>query len=516
MLRLWFRNHPYWLFCIVLLVLFVPLVCRLPALNDLFVHAATIERLRADFWHPRDPMVDAPGLGNPYFSPYMVFWAAIAKITGWGTFVVLRIAALSNLVLFLGGFGLYVRAISRRKWAPVWSLLCCFFLWGTSFIYWSGFISLPSLIASLAYPSTFAVGMSLVAWAALHRMISGPRSGREFTCLSVVIVIATVTVLLSHQFTALGTCIYAAFVVIRVGRCISRRIWLALASIVVLSTLLVLAWPWYGLFSATGGVQSFNDVHEPLYRDLVGRYGLLLLTLPALYVRFRADRQDPLVWSVLACSVIYAAGGISDQFFLGRILPTAAILSQIAAGVALAEWMADGARGWKRAYPGVIMVALGAGLVFQSGTLNLIVPGSYPSALDARFHSRMTKGDYTWIRKHVDFGETVMTVNWDARVMAPGYGVFTVMTAWPDPTLGPAEKQRRVDSGTVFRSKTSVAQRAQIMKRYDAHWVIVTRKHKAVIANDPHFVWVAVRPDTGPREETMSNGPQELYRFVGS
>lgn len=510
----WLRAHPYWAFCVVLVALFVPVIIRLPALNDLFVHAATIERLRTDFWQPRDPMVNAPGAGNPYFSPYMVFWGAIAKITGWGTFVVLRVAALFNLLLFLGGFGLFVAVFSRRKWAPVWSLFCCLLLWGTSFIYWSGFLSLPSLIASIAYPSTFAVGLSLAAWAALHLLLSNTRPTVEIVALTAFIAVAAVIVALSHQFTALGACMYAGLVVVTKWRSIRWRTWVALILAAGMAVVLILLWPWYGLFQATGGVEAFNHVHVPLYKDFVGRYGLLPLALPALFLRLRFNHRDPLAWTVVICMALFTIGGISGQYFLGRIFPTAALLSQIAVGVVVAEWLAAGARGWKRAYAALICVALAAGLLFQSGTMNLVVPGSYPPSLDAKFHSRMTKGDYTWLREHVEFGETIMTTNWDARAMAPGYGIFTVMTAWPDPTLGAAEEQRRIDSGKALRPQTAVAERARIMTRYRASWVVVTRQQMATIAKDPNFIWVAERPDTGPREETTSNGPQELYRFV--
>lgn len=48
---------------------FAVVIWMLPASNDLFVHAATLEQLQDNFWSPRDPMVDEPGLGNPYFSP---------------------------------------------------------------------------------------------------------------------------------------------------------------------------------------------------------------------------------------------------------------------------------------------------------------------------------------------------------------------------------------------------------------------------------------------------------------
>lgn len=514
MLKSCFRNNPYRLLCILLFVAFIPIILKLPALNDLFVHAATLERLQQNFWRPRDPMVNEPGLGNPYFSPYMVFWAVFSKFTGLGTFTVLRFAATLNVLMLLLGIGGFVRTLSRNRWAPVAALACMFFLWGTAFIYWSGFISLPSLIASMAYPSTFAVGLTLLAWTALDRLLLDANLSTSMVIiLSLGIGIGAATVMLSHQFTALGACTYAGFFLVRHFHIVRRRVWIALTLTTIIAILGIFLWPWYNLFSASGGVSSFNDVHQPLYRDLTERYVLLLLALPALYGRLRSDHRDPLVWTVVLCGGIFAFGGITGQYFLGRIMPTAAMLSQIAVGIAIARSLQPHSHRWHRAYAVAIATALTAGLLFQSGTINLIAPGSYPASLDDHFHSRMTKGNYKWLAQQVPFGDTVMTANWDARVMAPAYGIFTVMPAWPDPTLGASEAQRRTNTKIFFRAGTPASKRSNLMKKYDAQWVIVTHKQEGIFADDPRYVRVAERPDTGPREETLTNGRQELYRY---
>lgn len=459
-------------------------------------------------------MVNEQGLGNPYFSPYMVFWAVIAKATGLGTFTILKIGAVLNLVIFFSGFRAFVSTLSSNNKAPVFALAAVFFLWGTGFFYWSGFISFPSLIASVAYPSTFAVSLGLWLWVWLHRLVQGnPGSKRKFL-LAVAIAVGGSLVVLSHQFTALGVCIYAGLYVLKNHRQIAQGTWLWFGIIVFVVFVSIATWPWFDLLSSTGGVEAFNDVHQSLYNDLVKRYSLLLLAIPVLVHRMRKDRFDPLVLTVVICLAVFVYGGVSGNYFLARIFPPVALLSQMAVGVAVADWLGHGQKQLQRLYAAVVCLAIVAGAVFQSGFVNLLAPGSYPAALDKTFGSRMTKGDYEWLADHAEFGDSVMTTNWDARAMAPGYGIFTVMTAWPDPFLGDAEKERRLDSQEFFKSKTIQERRAEIMKKYDAQWVIVVEGKSATLRADPNFRWVAQRPQTGVREEDTEHGAQQLFEFT--
>ena len=462
-----------------------------------------------------DPMVNEPGLGNPYFSPYMVFWAAVGKLTGLDTFTVLRLGAIVNLLLFLSGFGSFVKTLSDKRSAPVLALLAVFFLWGTGFLYWSGFISFPSLIASIAYPSTFAVGLGLWLWVWLFKLIHGQVGQPVRIVLAGAIAVGGAVLVLSHQFTALGVCLYAGLYIVRHRKEISRELWVYFALITAIVLLVIVFWPWFDLLAATGGVDGFNAVHKALYLDPVKRYGLLFVAIPVLWNRLSKDKGDPLTLTVLICLAVFVYGGITGNYFLARAFPPVALLSQIAVGIAMAEWLVPNSKTWQRAYVAVASVAVVSGVIFQSGFINLVFPGSYPAAMDSTFGSRMTKGDYLWLTEHASFGDSVMTTNWDARAMAPGYGIFTVMTAWPDPFLGETEKTRRADSQEFFKNATSAKRRQQLMEKYDARWVIVVEKSSNKLRKDPNFVWIAERPDTGAREEDTKGGRQQLFEFVG-
>ncbi|MEW1954476.1 hypothetical protein [Terrabacter sp. NPDC080008] len=513
-----FVREPYtWLSALVVLA-FVPVLVRLPALGDLFVHAGTIEQLRLHLLAPRDPMTGTDGLGNPYFSPWAVGWALVARGTGWDVFAVLRLSGVVNLLLLLVGFRAFVRSVSSNPWAPVTSLLAACFLWGTNLLYWSGFISLPTLVAGIAYPSTFAVGLMLLLLAGLTRVVLDPPSRHLFPLVLGIAVGAAVAVLV-HQFTALAFGIYAVALVLRHHRRIARRVWLALGVGAALGLAVLAAWPLFSVFSAAGGLDGFDAVHKVLYTNLAGRYLLLLVAVPVLVHRLRGDRADPLAWTVGVCLAVFVMGGLTGHEALARVFPPVALLSQVAVGVAVADWLrprrsvAETQTRPQRVFAAVASLAIVAGCLFQSGVVNLLSPGSYPATLDRLFHSRLSKGDYEWLAEHVPAGSTVMTADWDTRAMAPAYGIFTVQPAWPDPFLGRAEDRRIADTKTFFRSATSSARRAELLAKYHTEWVVVRGGAAEPFIRSGSYALVAERPAGGPRDEG-AGGTAQLLRLV--
>ncbi|MFF2508473.1 hypothetical protein ACFVTY_34685 [Streptomyces sp. NPDC058067] len=483
---------------LLVLVLLVAVALRLPWQGDLGIHAATVERLRHHLTDPGNPLVDA-NTPSPYYSPWTVFLAVLADVTGVGTFVVLKIAALISLTLLVTGVWRFVGTFAdpsdegaagraRRGAVTALVLLCLLFLWGTSLFKWSGFLGLNSLALTVAYPSTFALGASFHLWALLRRALARGAGLPAFLGIGLLWSV----ILLSHQFTGVVASFGVAAMVAGARPWPARAVWGRLVAALAVGVVVLAVWPYYSFFSlfdATG----LEEIHRPLYWNVPGRYWLLLLGVFALALRWRRDRRDPLVVFFALGAVMFAAGGVSGHYSWGRVLPAALIPAQVAAGL---EVFGAGRRALRTAFAGVLGAALLVGAWTQAGTLGYVVPhGDLPRPIADRYKAPWR--GYDWLTPWVTYGDVVLAKTNPARQI-PAYGPYTVAPGYPDFFL-PDEAARNGAVAAYFAPGTGRAARLAVLRRYDVKWIVGYRSDGGLAAADPALHKVT----TGPRGQIL-------------
>ncbi len=325
----------------------------------------------------------------------------VAKATGFSVFVVLRLGALVGLGVLVTGVWRYVRVLSARPAAPPLALLSLVLLWGTAQFSWSGFLGLHSLVLTVAYPSVFALGLAFHLWAWLSRAQGwGARLGCG---------VLWAVILLVHQFSGVVASLGALAVV-----CSARTGWRApgrLAVGLALGTVVLWVWPYYDFFALLGAGDGMNAVHRSLYRDLPGRYWLVLVGVAALGVRWWRDRRDVLVLFFVLGAVVFAAGGLSGHWSWGRVLPAALIPAQLAVALEVVE---AGRRAVRAGWACVLGAALAVGAWAQAGTLGHVVDrGLLPGVVEAKYREPWT--GYQWITPWVGYGDVVMARKFPSR-----------------------------------------------------------------------------------------------------
>lgn len=209
-------------------------------------------------------------------------------------------------------------------------------------------------------------------------------------------------------------------------------------------------------------------MHRGLYRDLVGRYWLVLAGVVALGVRWWRDRWDPLVLFFVLGVVVVGVGGVSGHYSWGRAVPAVVIPAQIAAGVGVVEvW---GRRPWWRGVGvGVLCGALVVGGWTQVGTVGYVVPrGVLPGVVAAKY--RVPWVGYHWVTPWVAYGDVVMARTSAARQI-PAYGAYTVAPGYPDFFL-PDEGRRGEAVRRYFAVGASEGVRRGIVRAYGVRWVV--------------------------------------------
>ncbi|WP_053161406.1 hypothetical protein [Streptomyces caatingaensis] len=443
---------------------------RLPWAGDLGMHAAVVERLRADLPHPGHPLVDAD-VPSPYYSPWTVVLALAARAAGLDGLQVLHLAALAGFVAFATGVAAFVRALTGRPAAVPLALLCVLLLQGTRLFAWSGMPGLTSLALTLAYPSTLALGAALHLWALLRRAVADDRSFAAFLTLGLLLAV----VLLVHQFTGAVAVLGVAAVLARGG----RRVWRKVAAAGGLALGALWAWPYYPFFEL-GGADGLDAIHRPLAAHLVGRFWLLAPGAVALAARWRRDRRDPLVLLFASGAAVFAAGAWSGHWAWCRVLPAVLLPAQLALAVATAE----AAGRTRRALAAVTGAALLTGACAQAGAVAYALPARAARTVRAHVQAVAPWPSFGWAGRELPAGATVMTNDYFALRMLPAYGPYTVAPAWPDVFL-PDERERREATRRYYAPSASRAERLGLLGRYGARWVLQKDGAPGLRPDDP-------------------------------
>ncbi|MFJ4952132.1 hypothetical protein [Streptomyces sp. NPDC088760] len=470
----------------LVVVLLLLVVVRLPWAGDLGMHAATVQRLRHSLLHPGNPLVDAD-TPSPYYSPWMLLLGVVAKSTGLSVFVVLRLAALAGLALLVTGVLRYVRTLSAHRAAPALALLSLLLLWGPVLFNWSGFLGLNSLALTVSYPSVFALGLSFHFWAWLTRAVRSEAAWGVGLGLGVLWAL----ILLCHQFTGVVASL-GGLAMVLAGKP-ARGMLLRFGAGLALGLLVLWLWPYYDFFALFSAGADLEAIHRPLYQDLAGRFGLVLLGVAALGLRWRRDHRDPLVLFFLLGALVFAAGGLTGHYSWGRALPAALVPAQLAAAL---EVVSAGRRAVRRAWACVLLAALAVGAWTQAGTLGYVVDReALPRVVAEKYRTPWV--GYQWImRAGVKYGDVVMARTFPARQI-PAYGPYTVAPGYPDVFL-PDAGRREAAVERYFSAGTGAAERRGILRQYGVRWVV-----GGTSANAPWLRKVAVGP-----------GHQTLYRVL--
>jgi hypothetical protein len=445
-------------------ILAVGLAIRQPWSGDFGIHAATVERLRESLTHPGNPLVDVAG-PSPYYSPYPVLLSLIARLTGLSSATVLFAAGPVVVVLLLWGLRAFVRTLTDRPLAPVLALVFLLVLWGFKPRVWSGFFALWGFPFLPAFPSTVALALTLLFWAALSRTLDGPVRWLRYLGLGLLAAL----IVLIHPFTTVLAGLGAAALVTVRARRLPRAAWLWLAAATAGAVLCVLAWPYYSFTTLLASSAELDPIHRALYDAPWLYYGLIVITLPALWWRWRRERLDPLVLLFVSALVLVTIGWLTGRYALGRVWPAVMLAGQLALAVELAGPLP---RTWVRRWVPVTAVACVLGAVVQGSNLLYLAPRPLLThQVRTVAHMYLLWPRYSWLAAYTHPRDVVLTNDFYAVRTVGAYGLYTVAPAWPDPFIAD-EKQRRADLATLVLPATDPATRADLLARYHVRWIL--------------------------------------------
>ncbi len=208
--------------------------------SDYWEHAATLRALLDDPWHPRNPQLVSPA-SAPRFIPTFILCALLGRALDYDALGAMSLSACLNLLLLMGGIFCFFRSYFRDARAPLYGLIIMLASWWDGFHY-SNVYQLKILFSTVSYPSTAALGLSLLTFTVVLRTL---RSGASWGGLALVSGCCALVVI-THPLTAvLG--IAGAFLLTLDERDATLEQRVKTAAAVTLGCLLALAWPYFSL-----------------------------------------------------------------------------------------------------------------------------------------------------------------------------------------------------------------------------------------------------------------------------
>jgi MacB-like periplasmic core domain len=491
----WLRrvgDHRYLVLSAALLVLITGYTANGLCVSDFWEHAAVVRELAAHPLHPQNPIlaINAPHAG---YSPYALALAYLSRATGLSAVDMLRVAGILNVLLVVCTLGLFVRTSFPAKHTDFYALLFALVLWGLFPWYFSGFLHLNALGIVAGSPSTFATGMVFLAW---YISILVARGRNPWLLAPLTVIVAGVC--LDHPLTAISMFVGLLALTLDFGW--SWASMLRLAAVCIAAVLLACAWPYYDiralLFSRTG---HFDAATSGMYPGLIKTVVMIfpaLIGLPLLLLRFRSNRRDFVVLIFLCLVFVYAFGGLSGKFTLGRVMPFIVLMLQLSAADWLARYRAETGTG---AAP--VRTRWTRNLIFAAAALGaiMVLPGFISSI--PIFQS--SYGEYKFLPRYVSETHSVLS-DFDTSLRIPAFGAKVVAYPPVHVLFFVDSKSREDDDQRFFSETTGDAERKRILDKYGAPFLLLN-KYKT-------GTWPSILRSVGSSSVAYSDGDMLLLK----
>src|SRR6478735_2886683 len=166
---------------------------------DYWEHSATLHALIESPFHPRHPHL-AIHAGSPRFGPQFLLIALVARVAHWDALQAMTLTAVLNTLLFLYAIRAFFLSYFRHPLAPLYALMVMFGGWWIGFHY-SNVYALPVLFSVASFPSTTALGLTLLGFSLAVELLRGQL--RRPRLALVVLSVWAAAVFIIHPLTAM-------------------------------------------------------------------------------------------------------------------------------------------------------------------------------------------------------------------------------------------------------------------------------------------------------------------------
>ena len=463
--------RSYWIVCLIFLpfIIFAAFSKPWAQTADMWETAAAMRAAAQNVFHPANPLLPLPGYTSPRFTPYVLFWGALSRVTGWGLFTVVGLAGVVNYILFVTGLAHWITAEFKQPRLVLFLFVTMIVVWGTGYSYANAY-QLRLFLASLAYVGAFTYGLCFHALGFLRKYMDSS-SWSPLLAYTLLSILAFVT----HPLTALFLYVAAVAMLLSENRW-KRTILLQLVPLISFGVSLF--WPYFDYWTVLTKGSSESWYPGALFHGWAPALGTALAGIP-IVVYYGIHRRYPFaVWGTAFCVNIYWISGAFKFLTGSRFVLYGAIFLHLCIALYLfenwPEWWKNARfrhRGslWK---PAIVILLFLPALRFRAGEAyhfgkdmaHAAFGTPHEETAAERFSSLSTAlGDSDVVMAEDDTGWPIPALT-GARLVCQQKG---------DPLIQPEIEKRRADATAFFQSQMSTDDRRALLKNYHVTRIVL-------------------------------------------
>jgi hypothetical protein len=360
------------------------------------------------------------------------------------------------------------------------------FLWSNASWLFSGFYNFKIINDILPYPSTLALGLSLIGLKLQHTLISPPVSSawlnQNARATVLMLILISSTVLLIHPITALF--LWAGLGCQLLSRPALKQIsqWLGLGAIVILSITIAAFWPYFSIIQLMlKEGAAYHLANSSMYLDILQNIWPILVTIPFIIQPALSRNDRSILLTLLLLLFLYFWGYYTQHYSYGRCIAFVLLLTNILFAQTLVraeQWLIS------KPLPSLLLKSVLTCLVgmiasvwlYQMhGRLLTIANGIY---LGRPISSEIAYKHLTFLKDYVDHDDVILAdiaSSWILPTIAGKAAATTHPLAFV-----PEWWNNKMAVIEFFEPNTSADRRTEIMRRFKPQYLLI---NKAVSSN---------------------------------
>jgi hypothetical protein len=473
-------QHRLLLLCLLLLARFALEATSGVWFGDFWEHSAVVNEFMARPFDPKHPQLKVEAT-HAFLNPYGLSVAAMALLFKTDAITALASFGIVNFVVLSLGLRGFIATLDphNQNGITFYALILALLLWGQEAWLFSGFYNIKILNGVLPYPSTLALGLSLICLTLHFKLLQLTRthaqqSNHSIVFTSVAIALIAAIVLLIHPLTALFLWVgLASQIAAHQPKQILK--WLHLALIIASSIIIATCWPYFSIMQLMlGAGAAYHPSNASMYLNVLQGIWPILVCLPLILWQANLTRNRGLLLTMLGMLVLYGLGYYSSQYSFGRGITFVLLFANILIAQTLIK-----VEGWsflRSQHTLKIATALALCVTcslwaYQSKDRILTVANSL--YLGRTVSSEISYKHLNFLKKYVARDETVLT-DIDSSWLLPTLSGKAIATAHPLAFVSDWY-QRKIDLLDFFAANTSQEKRRAIAKQYQPQYLLLNK-----------------------------------------